>query len=471
MADLNFPNAISDENDFFGRRDAITEIEEVLYEKRRVPVLIIGERRIGKTSLQNVVVRRLLAFEDPGFIPLVVEPRGINSFSQFAQAIVQRLANVHAIGQLNAPGTTNLPAQIDSTEQLETILTRVAQQTSRPLVICVDEFDEIVRTAQEELPRLIGMIYYLVEKTDLPVFFLFTMTSIPVELQQEIPSTLVSISSLVEIKPFRAEEMQKMALAVSEGKLIWSPDTLQTLYHFSGGHPYLTKLILAYLLQQSQSTDCPLVVDENSINKAIEQAIIDPRAEHVISNLYHVHFNNEEKEIVLFLAEKGSAIAAEDLRNAGKAWLTAAKRLSRRNYLDSTDESFDFHIVFLGIWLRNWLEFDEECERHSQLRKSIIIRPEIEVNELSKLVLVKGKQIQLSSQEYSIMHCLASRAEQVVSREILVDQVWGTSEVTDQMIDGAVYRLRKKLSHHVQYIETRTGQGFILHRARLIKGS
>src|SRR5436853_5721996 len=61
MSELNFPNAVRDEKDFYGRKAELERIEGVLLSSKRIPLIIIGERRIGKTSIQNIIIRRLRA--------------------------------------------------------------------------------------------------------------------------------------------------------------------------------------------------------------------------------------------------------------------------------------------------------------------------------------------------------------------------------------------------------------------------
>jgi hypothetical protein len=76
MIELNFPNAVRHEKDFYGRKAELEHIERVFLSGRRVPIVIIGERRIGKTSLQNVVIEHMQKISQPRFVPLWLEPRG-----------------------------------------------------------------------------------------------------------------------------------------------------------------------------------------------------------------------------------------------------------------------------------------------------------------------------------------------------------------------------------------------------------
>lgn len=69
------------------------------------------------------------------------------------------------------------------------------------------------------------------------------------------------------------------------------------------------------------------------------------------------------------------------------------------------------------------------------------------------------------------MDYLSKRAGELVHREDLIDKVWEASQgVSDQVVDTAFYRLRKRIGDQGQYIETIPGQGFRLSHVVRISG-
>ncbi len=66
---------------------------------------------------------------------------------------------------------------------------------------------------------------------------------------------------------------------------------------------------------------------------------------------------------MLYLAERNEPVDIGELRVAGVSLLTAARNLEKRFYLVEQDGAYRFKGQFLGCWLRNWAEFDEEIER------------------------------------------------------------------------------------------------------------
>jgi DNA-binding response OmpR family regulator len=74
------------------------------------------------------------------------------------------------------------------------------------------------------------------------------------------------------------------------------------------------------------------------------------------------------------------------------------------------------------------------------------------------LTTIHGTYIALSPTEYALLACLVSQRGRALSREDIMDEVWGyDSRVTSRSIDRFVTTLRKKIENdpaHPQHIET-----------------
>lgn len=470
MMNLNFPNAIFDESDFYGRQDELSAICQTLINKQRVPIFVVGERRIGKTSLQNIAIKQVISNEQYRLNGYHIEPRGIASYSQFAIAILRQLTT--GVNAASA-ATLSLPQVITTIEEFEEALRNILERLERDVIICVDEFDVIIHTLHEDRSTLIGMLYHLIEKTRLPIYFFFTVTSIPQEMEDEYSSTLTSVSQIIELKPLKLEEVCTLTRNVTQDRFAWPDAALDRLFVLSGGHPYITKLILSCLPLERPSGGLPVTVTDELLNRAIQTAINNSQANHVLVNLFTTHFSADEKNLMLFLVQHGGPVSTSLLEKAGKSWVAHARRLKKRNYLksDTPETQFDFQIAFLGLWLKNWSEFDLQCDEFGRLNK-LLSQPEIEVDENVGLVSVKGQSVKLSAQEYKIMRSMAAKVDHLVTRDDLMEAAWDTANgVSDQTIDAAVCRLRSKLKDQGHYIETVKGRGFILHRAVLLNST
>jgi two-component system phosphate regulon response regulator PhoB len=74
---------------------------------------------------------------------------------------------------------------------------------------------------------------------------------------------------------------------------------------------------------------------------------------------------------------------------------------------------------------------------------------------------VDGDEVELTAKEFSLLHGLMQRPGRVMTREQLLDAVWGTDiAVTVRTIDTHLKRLREKLGSASHLIETVRGVGY-----------
>ncbi len=86
---------------------------------------------------------------------------------------------------------------------------------------------------------------------------------------------------------------------------------------------------------------------------------------------------------------------------------------------------------------------------------------DISVDTQQRVVLRGGEQIELTPTEYLILHLLASRRGQVVSRQTIYDRVYGDHETgISNTIEVYLSNLRRKIGKEL--IVTRRGEGYIL---------
>ena len=83
------------------------------------------------------------------------------------------------------------------------------------------------------------------------------------------------------------------------------------------------------------------------------------------------------------------------------------------------------------------------------------------------VVIVEGKSLDLTATEFRLLLELARSPGRVLSREVLLDRVWGNEcYVIDRTVDTHIRRLRKKLGRHGDSIETVRGFGYRFREER-----
>jgi DNA-binding response OmpR family regulator len=92
--------------------------------------------------------------------------------------------------------------------------------------------------------------------------------------------------------------------------------------------------------------------------------------------------------------------------------------------------------------------------------------PQLRFDEPARRAWFAGQLLDLRPREYDLLHFLAQHEGQVLSRQTLLDQVWGQSEYyEDRTVDVHVHRLRHKLAEiapALEPIQTERGIGYRL---------
>lgn len=92
---------------------------------------------------------------------------------------------------------------------------------------------------------------------------------------------------------------------------------------------------------------------------------------------------------------------------------------------------------------------------------------ELDLDHERHLATVKGKPIELTSKEYDLLHALLEAEGRVLTREFLLNQVWGYDEslhIETRTVDMHIGQLRKKLKSEASQLVTVKNVGYRLDR-------
>lgn len=217
--------------------------------------------------------------------------------------------------------------------------------------------------------------------------------------------------------------------------------------------------------------DLPLIVDliELTLNHGlfvVRAAHTFAEAEKILSE-WHPHLTVIDMDHDDSTALLGRLGASNTLTRR----VTPALGLTRRGDLKTKLKAFD-----LGVDDILTVPFSPE----ELLARSIVItrrasgsdRPivptitlgEMEIDIINREVRTGTSVVHLSGIEQSLLYLLASRAGQVVTREQILDTIWGTDFVAESnVVDRHIRSLRIKLQNdyrHPRFIATIPGQGY-----------
>jgi DNA-binding response OmpR family regulator len=464
MFELNFPNAVMTIADFFDREEELRKIQETLESSTRRPVVILGERVIGKTSTLNIVAE--WCSKEKGLT--VLHMPHTYSRDSFAAEILQGICeaagtNLRQTGLVSESGQFELPTV---SEVVRVAGEQIGKQPQTTIVVCIDEFDSLLSKCDaNSADQILDFVLYVVEKTDLPLRFVFTMTQVTEQILGAYASQFLSCSSQVGLIPWSPEQSRQFVEWLLKGRFVFTEESQQLLFNATGGHPYFAKAIFQVLLDLYDKQPDGFVIVPEHVQSAIDASLRLPEVEFTLSNLEKAHFSLQERQLLSRFGRARSTLQREQVSNMGNDFIGIARQLTKRNYLVEQEGNYRLRIGLLGQWFAGTMQ---------QLPFSL---PLLEVNAEKGLAFLGEERMNLSPKEFQFLLVLAKRAGTLVSKENeLIPSVWGTKEgVTNYAVDAVVSRIRKEIERlgysGEVYLETKHGVGYILHYARYIPPS
>jgi len=470
--ELNFPNAVRDDRDFFNRRAERLQIQHALVSAASKPIVILGERRIGKTSLLNISANWL----NTQPLNIVVFPGPWNSVQQFKLEFLSALSGAVGVRLrqkewLDNEGHLQLASV---TEFIEACYETCRTTPDRRFVVCIDEFDSYLLKCSHPAERdeIQALAFHLIEKTSLPITLFFTMTRPTEKIGRAYPTSFLNKSEQVHLHPFSHADMIDMVRQLLGQEFVFLTQSLDYLFELSGGHPYFIKALLDSLVNPPLAAPLGTEIDRIWVDRAIENAIERPEVQTTLHNLFETHFADDEQDLLVNLAQAGSELSAVQLKDNGQA---AAHTLAQRDYVSiQPNGRVSLRIGFLRLWLNAQIPILARNTRLMSVRNNPPAG--ILIDETSQRVYQNGQEVLLTGLELRLLFYLARHLEQVVNRDQLAESVWGKYDegIDNARIDQAVARIRKKLgddSKQQKYIETRAGTGYLLRNVTFVARS
>ncbi|WP_099191278.1 response regulator transcription factor [Tepidibacter mesophilus] len=93
--------------------------------------------------------------------------------------------------------------------------------------------------------------------------------------------------------------------------------------------------------------------------------------------------------------------------------------------------------------------------------EKVVYVKELKVNFEAKKIFKNGRDLHVTKKEFDLMYCFLKNKGMILSRQKLLDLVWGIDYVgEDRTVDTHVRRLREKIGE--DYIKTHRGMGYSL---------
>lgn len=486
---LTFPMSVKEKHDFFGRREEIEKIKDVLHTTSDILMVIQGELGIGKRSLLNRIRKLLIeeSWSDRHFVHFTLQPLSFRNVADFAHEVWDGLCNSLRQANINpAPETIsdfNFSTYSNFKFQLESLISSISGIT---FAIFIDDLDTIAQEIGEfEFKQIYSLMHYVIEKTDIPlIFFVSSLKDFP-QIYSSLPP-----SHKIFLRSFDRADADEMIVSLLNGYTSIPPEVLDQIYEYAGGHPYFTKLLLYELFILPKFLETRELSSQIAYT-SLKSATQNPDASVVFSKIYNESLTDPQRHILLWLTSHGhSALTGNELSRFKVELRTAARQLGDRGYLlQTTDGGYRFRMKLMEEWFKTWPQFELETERLGVLNPldpGSVVREEenlpheivshgvcIDLN--TGQVFVDGKAIdeKISDLRYRALVYLAENAGRIVSRDELFQKLYNENYVpTDQSLDALINRIRKALGDRTKppkYLETIHGRGFRMKNAVLVR--
>ena len=253
---------VLDDEMFFGRRELVDRILQTIHNNS---LLIFGERRIGKTSIQHQVKKRLRELDDPNYLfyPVYVDLQGTPE-TRFFQTIAEDI--VHELG----PELDELPPDIDISDpysfrdfvrDVRAILKALEAETTRTvkLVLLIDEVDEL----NEYDPRINQKLRSLFMK-NFAENLVAIVSGVEIKKRWEREgSPWYNFFEEIEVKPFEAQEAREL-IERPIGKVFkLDGGVVDEIYSLTAGRPYLIqKICIALVSRMHEQRRSRITIDD-----------------------------------------------------------------------------------------------------------------------------------------------------------------------------------------------------------------
>ena len=236
---------------FTGRHDVSARIEQLLLDRRRPPLLLYGQRRVGKTSLLNNLGRLLPST----IVPLFVDLQGPASRAQDSPGFLYNVARSLARSaqrqrHVNLPPLSREGLAVDPFTHFEEWLDKVEMALGDQMaLLMLDEFEVLAGALAKgrfDEEAVLGMLRHLIQHR--PRFKVLLSGSHTLDEFQRWAGYLINVQ-VIHIGFLRqAEARQLVEQPVKDFALRYQPAASRRVLALTRGHPFLVQLLCAEIV-------------------------------------------------------------------------------------------------------------------------------------------------------------------------------------------------------------------------------
>ena len=357
--------AITDPNStsFIGREDIFAFVRSAIQATIPTPILLYGQRRIGKSS----ILRQIPYHLSPEKICVYYDLQG-KAGMQLDQVIYGLAREIARTLKIPKPEREEATEETFSSEFLSKKIQTLDGQRNK-LVLLFDEFDVLDDRLSNKGVAAHRFVNYLGELiTQHPqIGYIMVVGRKTEELSQELNSTLLKNSVQMQVGRLDREQTNKLVcgLAHIHDFLRYTEDALDYIFSLTNGHPYCTQLICFTIWSRLNISDRSNV----NITSSIVEDAIPFALEHGTNGLNWIFDGLNIPEYRLFLAALAEVIdpllgkpvpyskiervlLSRQIPSKQLEFSRAPKDLSQWDVIKREGKGYRFQVPMIGIWIR-----------------------------------------------------------------------------------------------------------------------
>ncbi|CAG0932483.1 hypothetical protein TFLX_02614 [Thermoflexales bacterium] len=339
---------------FVGRTELSARLETLLLDRQCPPLLLYGQRRIGKTSLLNNL-GRLIAQD---IVPLYVDLQGpvglAANHTGFLAALARALQSAaQQERKLTLPPLSRADLETDPFPCFDAWLDMVAQVLAhRTALLMLDEFEVLefaLASGRLHERSVLGMLRHMIQHRPwLKVLFAGSHT---LDEVQRWSSYLINVQ-VIPISYLSEEETRQLVEhPVEDFVLRYTPEASARVFTLTRGHPALVQLLCTAIIaaKNRQPLARRRLADLADILNVIPETL--QRGSLFFADIERNQLAERERAVLRTLAQQGEAAVLPAAALGEPAGLEQAlSQLMRRDLIEAVAGGYRFQVELIRRW-------------------------------------------------------------------------------------------------------------------------
>ncbi len=343
---------------FFGREDVFQFVSKALHSAQRVPVILYGHRRIGKSS-----ILRQLAYKLSPELECVYHDLQGSANDPLDDALYGLARDIADKLKMARPEPQDATADVFETSFMPLVVERLGD--ARRLVLLLDEFDAVDQRRSQDNVAAKTLIPFLGRLTEagLNIGLVLVLGRRTSELSESFKNWILKDSLEMRIGRLNAAQTTQMIKVLAGPSLLFHQEAIDRVFEVAAGHPYCSQVLCYAVWQRYAGRQSEIFAVD--VNSAIEEAI-----DFGGNGMTWVYDGLELAEQRLFISTlsetmdplQGASSSLDDIQNflrdhrlsIGQADLdSAARDLTAWDIIRGTNNTgYRFVVPLLGAWVR-----------------------------------------------------------------------------------------------------------------------